>query len=127
MQPSADAIPGSGGIIAFDISSSRRSASACSGPAPPYATSAKSRGSCPRSTVLPRMLPAILSFATCNIVHAASVTVIPSGSPIFSAIAASAPFRSNSHPASRPIRFAGPIRPSTRFASVTVGSVPPCP
>ncbi len=44
-QPSADVMPGLGGTITVGIDSSCASAAPCSGPAPPKATSAKSRGS----------------------------------------------------------------------------------
>ncbi len=44
-QPSAEVMPGFGGTITVGIDSSRASAAPCSGPAPPNATSAKSRGS----------------------------------------------------------------------------------
>ena len=48
--PSALVMPGRAGISTVGIASSRASATACSGPAPPNANSAKSRGSWPRAS-----------------------------------------------------------------------------
>ena len=63
-QPSALVRPGRAGISTFGMPSSRASAAACSGPAPPKANSAKSRGSWPRARLTMRIAPAILSLAT---------------------------------------------------------------
>ena len=52
--PSAEKWPGAGGITVRATPSSRASSAACSGPAPPNATSAKSRGSWPRRSVTSR-------------------------------------------------------------------------
>ena len=49
-RPSAERTPAAAGTSTLPIPSSSASAHACSGPAPPNATSAKSRGSWPRST-----------------------------------------------------------------------------
>src|SRR5215470_3644197 len=53
--PSAEVMPGLGGTSTVGMPSSRASALACRGPAPPKATSTKSRGSYPRWTETTRM------------------------------------------------------------------------
>ena len=58
-QPSALVMPGRAGTSTLGRPSSRASAEACSGPAPPKANSAKSRGSWPRDTDTMRIAPAI--------------------------------------------------------------------
>ena len=58
-QPSALVMPGRAGTSTSGMPSSRASATACSGPAPPKANSAKSRGSWPRASDTMRMAPAI--------------------------------------------------------------------
>ena len=88
--------------------SSSASAHACSGPAPPNATSAKSRGSWPRSTETTRSARTISALTT-------SITAAGSMPP--SARARPRRGRARSRPAAR----AG-SRPSRRLASVTVGS-----
>ena len=50
------------GTSTVEIPSSSASSHACSGPAPPKATSAKSRGSCPRSTETTRSARSISAF-----------------------------------------------------------------
>ncbi len=56
-------------------------AQACSGPAPPNATSASPRGSMPRSTVITRTAPAISALATRTMPAAVSSSDNPSASP----------------------------------------------
>ena len=106
-RPSAESTPACSGTSTRETPSSSASAQACSGPAPPKATSAKPRGSWPRSTETTRSALSISAFTT-------SITAggsIPSS-------ARSAASRSSSIP---PASVAG-SRPSRRFASVTVGS-----
>ena len=94
------------------IPSSSASAQACSGPAPPNATSANSRGSRPRSTETTRSARSISAFTT-STTAAGSIRRAP----------APRPPRSSSSP---PARSPG-SRPSRRFASVTVGCVAAAP
>ena len=61
--------------------SSRASAAACSGPAPPKAKSAKSRGSWPRDSDTMRMAPAILSLAMRRMAAALASASSPSRDP----------------------------------------------
>ena len=58
-QPSALVIPGRAGTSTRGIASSRARSQACSGPAPPKAKSAKSRGSAPSEIDTIRIAPAI--------------------------------------------------------------------
>ena len=88
-QPSALVRPGRAGISTFGMPSSRASAAACSGPAPPKANSAKSRGSWPRARLTMRIAPAIRSLATRTIASAAAVASSPSGAPTCCSSAAS--------------------------------------
>ena len=104
-------------------SSSARS-TPCSGPAPPNGTSVNRRGSWPRSIETSRIAPTIEALTTARMPSAASSSVSPSGPAIFSRIARSAASRSS---VTAPPTSVGGIRPSTRWASVTVGSVPPLP
>src|SRR5258705_3775358 len=59
------------GITTFCTPSSLANTPACAGPAPPKAKSTKSRGSKPFSTVILRMMSAILNSAICAIPAAA--------------------------------------------------------
>ena len=96
----------------FYMPSSSASAQPCSGPAPPNATSAKSRGSRPCSTETTRRARTISAFTT---------SIAPAGSiPPRARCAAS---RSSSM---SPGSVAG-SRSRSRFASVTVGCLPPRP
>ena len=63
-RPSAHSTPEARGTRIRRIPSSRASAAACSGPAPPNGISAKPRGSIPRSTVIARSAPVIAASAT---------------------------------------------------------------
>ena len=81
-QPSAEVMPGYIGTRIFGTPSSRASTLACSGPAPPNAKIAKSRGSKPFSTETKRIASAIDALATARIAAAAASASRPSGRPI---------------------------------------------
>ena len=81
--PSAHSTPGDGGTITGQAPVSRPSALACSGPAPPNATSAKSRGSKPCCTLTSRSPPSMFSL-TMSTMPAAAASAL--GRPIASAI-----------------------------------------
>jgi hypothetical protein len=66
---------------------------------------------------------AMLLFTTRTIPEAAAEAVVPNGSAISAVTARIAASRSSC--ISPPINDSTPIRPSTRSASVTVGSAPP--
>ena len=100
------------GTSTVSIPSSSASAQACSGPAPPNATSAKSRGSRPCSTETTRRARTISAFDD-----------VDDRRGIDSPSARSAASRSSSIP---PGSAAG-RRPRSRLASLTVGLVPPRP
>ena len=120
----ADVIPGCGGTSTSGTPSIAASSAACSGPAPPKATSANSRGSRPRSTVIERIVCAMFALATVRMPAAASRRSIPSSSASRSTAASA---RSVCNGISPPRKRSGSIRPSTRCASVIVGSSPPSP
>ena len=122
-RPERTAGPGDGGTITGKEPISSATAFACSGPAPPNATSANSRGSWPRCTEITRSAPAMFSLTIRRMPSAASSRP----SPIASAIVCTAAFAASTSSAiSPPIRSAGRW-PRTTLASVTVGSVPPWP
>ena len=73
--PSADSTPQARGTTTRVMPSSSAIAVACSGPAPPNASSARSRGSTPRSTVMTRTARAISSLATRTMPAAQSIVV----------------------------------------------------
>ena len=91
----------------------------CSGPAPPNATSAKSRGSMPFCTVRERMALAMLLLMTVSTPSAASSFVRPSARPAPRSRDARASSSSFMLP---PRKSSLSRRPSTTLASVTVGS-----
>ena len=62
--PSAESTPACRGTITVLMSSRLAISHACMPPAPPKATSAKSRGSCPRSTETTRIARSMLALAT---------------------------------------------------------------
>ena len=102
---------------------SSATALACSGPAPPKATSANSRGSWPRCTLITRSAPAMFSLTILRIPSAASSRLRPIASAIVpTAVRAASTSSSISPPISRGGRW-----PTTTLASVTVGAVPPRP
>ena len=76
--PTADVMPGCGGTSTSGISSMSATSAACSGPAPPNATSANSRGSCPFSIVRDRIARAMFELAIVRIPSAVSRTPMPS-------------------------------------------------
>ena len=122
--PQVESTPGYGGITTRGMSSSSARRQAWSGPAPPKATSANRRGSWPRPTDTVRMPRAIELSMISTMPAAASSTPRPRGRATRASMAArAAPTSSGSSPP----RSAGGMRPSTRWASVTVGSVPPRP
>ena len=119
-----ESTPGRGGITTVGMSSNSASRHACSGPAPPNATRAKRRGSCPRPIDTVRMARAMELSMISTMPAAASSTPRPSGAPTRASMAARAASTSSGI---SPPSSAGGMRPSTRCASVTVGSVPPRP
>src|SRR5579875_2216994 len=86
--------------------SSRAISAACTGPAPPNATSAKSRGSEPRPTETARTASDISAIAIFTMPSAASATLSRSGSAIFVRIASRA--ASTSSGISPPRNLVGP-------------------
>ena len=80
--PTAHSRPGEGGTMTGNEPISWATAFACSGPAPPKATSAKSRGSWPRCTETRRRAPAMFSLTMATMPSAASSTDRPMASPI---------------------------------------------
>ncbi len=121
--PKAEVTPGKRGTTTRGMWRSRASSTACSGPAPPKATSAKSRGSYPRATEITRVALIMCALASRMIPSAASSSDMPKTFATFASMARAA--RSLRRTISPPRKFSGSIRPRTRFASVFVGSVPP--
>ena len=117
--PSAHSRPGDGGTMTGKEPISSATALACSGPAPPKATSANSRGSWPRWTLITRSAPAMFSLTIRRMPSAAASRPAPSRRRPSATAARAA---STSSDISPPIRSAGRW-PSTTLASVTVGSV----
>ena len=76
--PNAEQRPGCGGTRTVAIPSRSATARACSGPAPPKAISAKSRGSSPRSTAISRIALAMFSSAVRSAASAAARASSPS-------------------------------------------------
>ena len=123
--PRAEKLPGYWGITTVGIEISRAMDKACSGPAPPKAIIAHSLGSEPLATDTARTDNDMALSVMRAIPRAASATLRPNGSAIFSATARSAKARSRPI---RPDKKRAPLsRPSTRSASVTTGSAPPLP
>ena len=91
----------------------------CSGPAPPNATSAYSRGSMPFCTVRELIAFAMLLLTTVRMPSAARRRSRPSRSASSPITCAAAPTSSAMLP---PRKLSWSSRPSTRLASVTVGS-----
>ena len=94
---------------------------ACSGPAPPNATSVKRAGSCPRSTEITRSARAIFAFTTSITAAAARRGSPPNGSATLRSARSA---RAGSSAIVPPRRCSGRRRPSTACASVTVGASP---
>ena len=123
--PTALNTPASGGTTTRPMPRSRATSSAWMPPLPPMATSVRSRGSRPRSTVTARIARDMAAFATARMPCAASSSESPSGLATCVRIACSLKARSM---ASRPPASArGLISPSTTLASVTVGRSLPSP
>ena len=80
--PTEQNTPDIAGTITLPIPSNPATSTACTGPDPPNAISAMSRGSRPRSTVTERMALAMATFAILRIPAAACTTSRPSGVPI---------------------------------------------
>ena len=97
---------------------------ACSGPAPPNGSSAKARGSWPRSTETARIARTMLATTMPSMPCAVRSTEKPSRSASGAIALRASPSSSAMPPPRRP---RGESRPSTRLASVTVASVPPRP
>ena len=72
--PSAEKVPGTFGMITLGMKISRAMATACSGPAPPNAIIAVSRGSTPLLTETARTASDIAASAICTMPSAASFT-----------------------------------------------------
>ena len=81
ISPRAESTPEASGAITRRMPSSSAIWAACSGPAPPNATSASSRGSMPRSIVTTRTAWAISAAATRAMPAAASSVLRPSSPP----------------------------------------------
>ena len=79
--PKAEKLPGSLGMITLGIEISRAMAAACSGPAPPNAITAVSRGSMPRLTDTARTASDIAPSTIVAIPQAAVTASSPSRSP----------------------------------------------
>ena len=122
--PRAVNTPGITGSNTRLISRLRAKSQAWIGPLPPNATNVKSRASIPRSTLTARLAPAILALVTSRTPYAASSMLKPNGLASPSAITCRA--RSISSVRVPPASSFGRY-PSTAFASLTVGFMPPCP
>jgi hypothetical protein len=122
--PHVESTPGCGGTITVGTSRSSARRQACRGPAPPNATSENARGSWPRPTETARTARAMLLSTTSTMPAAASSSASFNGRAILASMAARAAFTSIGI---SPPRSASGMRPRTRCASVTVGSVPPRP
>ncbi len=123
--PSAENVPGTFGMITFGMKISLAMATACSGPAPPNAIIAVSRGSTPFFTDTARTASDIAASAICTMPSAASFTLRRVGPQSFCSMARSDAFTSSFI---APLRNRSALmRPSTRLASVTTGSVEPLP
>ena len=122
--PQAEKVPGWTGTTTAPTSSWPASAAACIGPAPPKATSENSRGSIPRWIVIVLMASAILALTTSRIPCAIASTPSPSGRPTAASAWRAASASSAIPP---PAKRRSSILPSTKLASVTVGSLPPRP
>ena len=122
--PNADNTPACIGTIAFFMPSDSARAQTCKPPAPPKHARVRSAGSRPRCTDMTRNARAIFSLATSIIPWAAAST----DKPIGAATEATAFCAAFSFSGILPPRKASPRRrPNTRFASLTVGSIPPLP
>ena len=77
-RPIAEASPGRGGTSTLRIPMMRATSAACSGPAPPKATSVKSRGSSPCSTEMTRTAPIMLTLMISTTPAAACTGSTPS-------------------------------------------------
>ena len=113
------------GITTVGIRSSRARSAACSGPAPPKATSEKSRGSYPRSTVMSRTAFSMEALESLMMPAAASVTEPSSTGAMRVSMASCAASALRVMSLRRPVNAWGRNRPRTTLASVLVGSVPP--
>ena len=122
--PCAQTMPGTSGTRTVRIPRASATSRAWSGPAPPNATRVKSRGSCPRSTEMVRIVRTMLATTTPITPCAARSTPYPSSS----AMSENAPSARARSRVIRPPRSPRPESlPSSRLASVTVGAVPPRP
>ena len=121
-QPSAEVTPGKRGTTAHFSPISLIMAETCSAPPPPNGMAANLAGSCPRSIETRRMAPAMRASATRTIASAACIRSSLSGSPTCVAIARLAASTSSAL-SLPPIGRAALMRPSTTWASVSVGRV----
>ena len=92
-RPIAESSPGRGGTSTLRMPMLRATSAACSGPAPPNATSVKSRGSSPCSTEITRTAPIMLTLMISSTPAAALVAVDAELARRASSIAARAPCR----------------------------------
>ena len=122
--PSAQSVPGARGTKTAGIPTSRASSAPTTGPAPPKATSVKSRGSTAARDRILVNSAYMFETATRTTLSAASFGLIAS-EPANRAIASSASdrFRRIRPPRNR----SGSRKPETRNASVSVASLPPRP
>ena len=111
--PHAQSRPGLRGSTTWRIPKSSASSHACIGPAPPNASSAKSRGSKPRSTVITRIARSMLALTTRITPRAAVASRSSSRSRACGSRAPLAPGRASSARPGNSPRPAGP-RPDRR-------------
>src|SRR5919204_354802 len=123
--PSAAVTPGKLGTSTHGVPTSRAICAANSGPAPPSATSAKSRGSKPLRTEFSSIDCTIECVRICNAPIEASSTLMPRASAGPRSKASRA--RSARSCISPPRNASGRSQPRLTIASVAVGSVPPRP
>ena len=115
-------LPGTTGIMTLGIDNFRAIAVACKGPAPPKDIKENSLGSWPSTTEIIRIAFAILSSLICVIDVAVSSTLAFSDSEILVSASRAASLDKVISPSRK---CSGINRLSARFASVTVGRLPP--
>ena len=116
-RPSAESTPAAAGTRTVVIPSSSASAHACSGPAPPKATSAKSRGSSPCSTETTRSARTISAFTT-------SITAAGSRSPSARRAAVAVEHHASCELAGEPVEQEVRVRDRRALAALPVARRP---
>ena len=122
-KPTADPTPAFAGITTSSMPSFSASCAAWSGALPPSATSVRSNNSRPRSVACRRAAFAMFSSTVSLIANADCSWLSSSGPPIDRRIASR--LASSLRRIRPPAKCFGSMRPSTRFASVTVALDPP--